>query len=68
MSVPDVATSISLRSLIPSVAAAQPSSVLVGWMLRATTVIVFVVATIIGVEVALAAPTESPVSISGSRR
>ena len=67
MSVPDVATSISLRSLVPSVVSAQPSSVLVRWMLRATTVIVFAVATIIGVQVALAAPTESPVSISGSR-
>jgi hypothetical protein len=68
MSVSDVATSISLGSLLPSVASAQPSSVLVGWLLRATTVVVFVVATIIGVQVALAAPTESPVSISGSRR
>ena len=68
MSVPDVATSISLRSLIPSVASAQPSSVLVRWMLRATTLIVFTLATIIGVQVALAAPAESPVSISGARR
>jgi cell division septal protein FtsQ len=68
MSVPDVATSISLRSLVPSVASAQPSSVLVRWMLRATTVIVFVVATVVGVQVALAAPAVSPVSISGSRR
>jgi hypothetical protein len=68
MSVPDVATSIFLRNLVPSLASTQPSSVLVGWMLRATTVIVFAVATIIGVQVALAAPTESPVSISGSRR
>ncbi|HLL63304.1 MAG TPA: hypothetical protein VK401_09660 [Propionibacteriaceae bacterium] len=68
MSVPDVATSISLRSLVPSVASAKPSSVLVRWMLRATTVIVFVVATVVGVQVALAAPAVSPVSISGSRR
>ena len=68
MSVSDVATSISLRNLLPSAASAQRSSVLVLWMLRATTVIVFAVATIIGVQVALAAPTESPVSISGSRR
>jgi hypothetical protein len=68
MSVPDVATSISLRSLVPSVASAQPSSVLVRWLLRATTVVVFAVATVVGVSVALAAPAESPVSISGSRR
>ena len=68
MSVPDVATSISLRSLAPSAISAQPSSVLVRWMLRATTVIVFVVATVVGVQVALAAPAVSPVSISGSRR
>ena len=68
MSVPDVATSISLRSLVPSVGSAQPSSVLVRWMLRLTTVVVFVLATVIGVSVALAAPAESPVSISGSRR
>lgn len=68
MSVPDVATSISLRSLVPSVASAQPSSALMRWMLRTMTVVVFAVATIIGVQVALAAPAESPVSISGSRR
>ena len=68
MSVLDVATSISLRSLVPSVASAQPSSVLVRWMLRAATVVVFAVATVVGVQVALAAPAESPVSISGSRR
>ena len=68
MSVPGVATSISLRSLVPSVASAQPSSALVRWMLRTTTAVVFAVATIIGVQVALAAPAESPVSISESRR
>ena len=68
MSVPDVATSISLRSLVPSFASAPSSSVLVRWILRTTTVIVFTLATIIGVQVALAAPAESPVSISGARR
>ena len=68
MSVPDVATSISLRSLLPSVAWAQLSGVVVRWMLRIITVVVFALATIIGVSVALAAPAESPVSISGSRR
>ena len=68
MSVPDVATSISLRGLVPSIASAQPSNAVVRWMLRATTAVVFVLATIIGVQVALAAPAESPVSISGSRR
>jgi hypothetical protein len=68
MSVPDVATSISLRSLVPSVASAQPSSVLVRWMLRATTLVVFGLATVIGVGLGLDAPAVSPVSISGSRR
>jgi hypothetical protein len=68
MSVPDVANSISLRSLVPSVISAQPSSVLVRWMLRVTTLVVFGIATVIGVGVGLAAPSESPVSISEPRR
>jgi hypothetical protein len=68
MSVPDVATSISLRSLVPSAVSAQPSSVLVRWMLRAITVVVFGLATVIGVGVGLDAPNESPVSISEPRR
>ncbi|HZA04243.1 MAG TPA: hypothetical protein VE617_06745 [Propionibacteriaceae bacterium] len=68
MSVPDVATSTSLRSLVPSAISAQPSSVLVRWMLRTTTLIVFAVATVIGFHVALAAPTESPASVGEPRR
>ena len=68
MSVSHVVTSISLRGLVPSIDSARAPSVLVRWMLRATTVLVFAVATIIGVWVGLAAPSESPVSISGSRR
>jgi len=68
MSVPGVASSISLRGLVPSVASAQPSSALVRWMLRMMTAVVFAVATIMGVQVALAAPAESPASISEPRR
>ena len=68
MSAPDVANSVSLRSLVPSVISAQPSSVLVRWMLRLTTLVVFGIATVIGVGVGLAAPSESPVSISEPRR
>jgi hypothetical protein len=68
MSVPDVASSISLRSLVPSVISASPPSVLVRWMLRATTLVVFGIATVIGVALGLAAPSESPVSISEPRR
>ncbi len=61
MSVPDVATLLNLRSL----AAAEPSAVFVRWMLRIITVIIFVAATVIGVQFAAAAP-ESPVSTSVS--
>ena len=68
MSVPDVATSISLRSLVPSAVSAQPSSVAVRWLLRATTLLVFGLATVIGVGLGLDAPSESPVSISEPRR
>ena len=68
MSVLGVASSMSLRSLVPSAVSAQPSSVLVRWMLRAVTLVVFGLATVIGVGFGLAAPTESPVSISEPRR
>jgi hypothetical protein len=68
MSVPDVATSISLRSLVPSAVSAQPSSVAVRWLLRATTLVVFGLATVIGVGLGLDAPSESPASISEPRR
>jgi hypothetical protein len=67
MSVSGVATLINLRSRVPSLAA-EPSGVLVRWMLRLATVIIFVAATVIGVQLAMAAPTESPASTSGSHR
>jgi hypothetical protein len=68
VSAPDVATSLHLRSLVPSVVSAQPSGVVVRWLLRATTVIIFAVATFLGVQVALTAPTESPASMGETRR
>jgi hypothetical protein len=68
VSVPDVAASINIRSLVPSLASIQPSGVLVRWSLRATTMVIFAVATVLGVQTALAAPTESPVSVSEPRR
>jgi hypothetical protein len=68
MSSSDAATSVPLRSLVPSVASISPSSGVVRWMLRATTAIVFTVATVVGISLALDAPTESPASIGGPRR
>jgi hypothetical protein len=68
MSVPDVAILINIRSLSPSLATGEPSAVVVRWMLRLVTVIIFLAATVIGVQFATAAPTEPPVSISGSSR
>ncbi len=62
MSVPDVAGLITPRSLVPDLAAAQPSAVFVRRLLRVVTVIIFATATVIGVQFAAAAPTESPVS------
>ena len=46
---------------------AEPPAVLVHWMLRLATVIIFLAATVIGVQLALAAPTEPPASTSESR-
>lgn len=66
MSLPDVATMVNLRGLVQRVAA-EPPAVLVRWMLRLATVIIFLVATVIGVQLALAAPNEPPASISESR-
>jgi hypothetical protein len=68
MSVPDVATLVNLRGLVPRVASAEAPTVLVRWMLRLATVVIFGVATAIGVSLALAAPTESPASLSEPRR
>ena len=64
MSVPDVATLINIRGLVPRVVSASRPDVLVRWMLRIATVVIFAAATVIGVQLALAAPTESPVSLS----
>lgn len=68
MSVRDVGTSTSIRGLVPRMVPTPPDGVLVRWLLRLTTVIVFAVATAVGVSVGLTAPTESPVSISGRDR
>ena len=68
MSVPDVAILINIRSLAPSLATGEPSAAFIRWMLRLVTVIIFVAATVIGVQLATAAPTEPPVSVSGSQR
>jgi hypothetical protein len=66
MSLPDVVTLLNLRSLLPN-AAAEPPAILIRWMLRLVTVIIFLAATVIGVQFALAAPTEPPASTSESR-
>jgi hypothetical protein len=68
MSVPDVAILINIRSRSPSLATGELSAVVVRWILRLVTVIIFVAATVIGVQFATAAPTEPLVSISGSSR
>ena len=68
MSVPDVAMLVSLRSQAPSLAGSEPSAHFVRWMLRLLSVIIFLAATVIGIQLATAAPTEPPVSISGSAR
>ena len=66
MSLGDVATLLTLRSLRPTVTA-ERSAILIRWMLRLITVIIFLAATVIGVQFALAAPTEPPASTSLSR-
>ena len=63
MSVPDVASLLNLRSLVQRVAA-EPPAALVHWLLRLATVIIFLTATVIGVQLALAAPSEPPASTS----
>ena len=65
MSLPDAATMVNLRGLVQRVAA-EPPAVLVRWMLRLATVIIFLAATVIGVQLGLAAPTEPPAPISES--
>jgi hypothetical protein len=66
MSIPDVATLINIRSRVPNVTTAEPSAVFVRWMLRVATAIIFVAATVIGVQLGAAAPAESPVPTSVS--
>ena len=68
MSVPDVAALINIPSLVPSTATAQPTASFVRWMLRVATVIIFATATLVGVQLAMAAPAEPPASTSGSQR
>jgi hypothetical protein len=68
VSIPDVVTLINIRGRVPSLVAAEPSARFVRWMLRIVTVIIFLAATVIGVQLATAAPTEPPVSISESHR
>jgi hypothetical protein len=68
MSVPDVAILTNLRSRVPNLAAAEPSAAFVRWMLRGITVIIFGLATVVGIQFAAAAPAESPVSTSVSHR
>lgn len=67
MAVPDVAMLVSIRSQAPSLAGSEPSALFVRWMLRVVTVIIFVAATVVGMQLATAAPTESPVSSSVSQ-
>jgi hypothetical protein len=43
----------------------QPSPALVGWVLRITTIMLLLVATLIGLQVAMHAPTVSPVTVIG---
>ena len=66
MSVPDVARLVNLRTLVPRVTA-EPPAVFVRWMLRLATVIIFLAATVIGIQLALAAPAEPPASTSEFR-
>jgi hypothetical protein len=68
MSVPDIASLIHIRSLEPNLATAEPSAVFVRWMLRVVTGIIFVAATVIGVQLATTAPTEPPAPTSVSPR
>jgi hypothetical protein len=68
MSVPGVATILAIRNRVPGLATAEPSAAFVRWMLRLVTAIIFVAATVIGVQFATAAPSQPPVSSSGSHR
>jgi hypothetical protein len=41
----------------------QPSPEAVGWMLRITTIVLLLVATLFGIQLAMSAPTVSPVTV-----
>jgi hypothetical protein len=43
----------------------QLSSAAVGWMLRITTIVLLLMATVIGLQLAMHAPTVSPVTVIG---
>ncbi len=68
MSISDVATMVNIRSRVAHLPAAQPSALFVRWMLRVVTMIIFVAATVIGIQLATTAPSESPVSTGVSDR
>jgi hypothetical protein len=68
MSVPDIASPVNIRNLLPNLATTEPSAVFVRWMLRIVTGIIFLAATVIGLQLAAAAPSESPVLTSVSHR
>jgi hypothetical protein len=63
MSIPDVAALIRLPR-VPGATGTMPTAV-VSWALRLITLLVFLLATWAGVELALNAPQVSPVSPSG---
>ena len=63
MSIPDVAALIRLPR-VPGVTGTMPTAV-VSWALRLITLLVFLVATWAGVELALNAPQVSPVAPAG---
>ena len=46
----------------------QPSPAVVGWMLRITTIVLLLVATLIGFQLAMNAPTVSPVTVIGQEQ
>lgn len=64
MSIPDVAALIRLPRA-PGATGTMPSAV-VGWALRLITLLIFVVATWAGVELALDAPQVTPAASAGS--
>jgi hypothetical protein len=63
MSIPDVAALIRLPR-VPAATATMPSAV-VSWALGMITLLIFVVATWVGIELALAAPQATPPSPAG---